>query len=216
MNIQDKIQAIITILHAENIGLKRSELLELLSQAGHTASDWNTIFDRALEEGLLKVKNQRKRTLTFTPEGKTYLAKPYAVELATATPEGDAAGSVAQAVSQAAVKPRAVDSVTHLTSARSKLQLKLIRAVDRKIALDDFADIENIDLDEVLDHLDELRAHGTQLDVSYFVNEVIGQENVDEVRDSLTAATLDMKYLASEWGDVYNEQELRLLLYVLG
>lgn len=107
------------------------------------------------------------------------------------------------------------EALQHPTSARTKLQMKLIRAIDRKIALDDFAQSENIDLDELLDNLEDLLHHGKRMDISYFVNEVIGQDNVEEVRDSMEDDTFDMDTMRAEWGDVYNEEELRLLRYVL-
>lgn len=222
MNIQDRIVKIITVMQNEGQGLTRNQLKELLASVEDTAVDWNTIFDRALEVGLLKVKNQRLGTLTYTPDGKKFRKKPYSVALSGDPVPRTSASSGANGVDEellmvmrGASENRGDDSVQHVTSARSKLQMKLIRAIDRKIALDDFAQSENIDLDEVLDNLEDLRRHGKRMDISYFVNEVIGQNNVEEVRDSMEDDVFDMNAMRSEWGDVYNEEELRLLGYVL-
>lgn len=222
MNIQDRIVKIITVMQNEGQGLTRNQLKELLASVEDTAVDWNTIFDRALEVGLLKVKNQRLGTLTYTPDGKKFRKKPYSVALSgdsapstSASSGGDGVDEELLMVMRGASENRGDDSAQHVTSARSKLQMKLIRAIDRKIALDDFAQSENIDLDEVLDNLEDLRRHGKHMDISYFVNEVIGQNNVEEVRDSMEDDVFDMNVMRSEWGDVYNEEELRLLCYVL-
>lgn len=222
MNIQDRIVKIITIMQNEGQGLTRSQLQETLTTAAEPDVDWNAIFDRAMEVGLLKVKNQRQGTLTYTPDGKKFRKKPYPVSLGGESPAGSYTSSGSDTVDEdllmvmrAAQENRAEDAAHHVTSARSKLQLKLIRAIDRKIALDDFAESENIDLDEILDNLEDMRRHGKRMDISYFVNEVIGQDNVDEVRDSLENGVFDMEAIRQEWSDVYNDEELRLLGYVL-
>lgn len=222
MNIQDRIVKIITVIQNEGQGLTRKQLQEILASAEETGVDWNAIFDKAMEAGLLKVKNQRLGTLTYTLEGKKFCKKPYPINLAPETapqPTAPAAnGNVDEELLLmmcGVAGKNHTETPQHPTSARTKLQIKLIRAIDRKIALDDFAQSENIDLDELLDNLEDLRHHGKRMDISYFVNEVIGQDNVEEVRDSMEDDTFDMNTMRSEWGDVYNEEELRLLRYVL-
>ncbi len=217
MNIQDSIVKIIAALQEAGVGLTRKQLQEMLSAAGNNM-DWTPICDRALEVGLLKIKNQRARTLTYTPEGKKFCKKPYPVSLSGEKPQRPAAPSVGDGLDEdllLVMRGTADSRGQQVTSARSRLQLKLIRAIDRKIALDDFAESENIDLDEVLDNLEDLRNHGKHLDITYFVNEVIGQDNVDEVRDSFDGSPFDMDAIISEWGDVYNDEELRLLGFIL-
>lgn len=223
MNIQDRIVKIITAIQNEGQGLTRKQLQEMLATAGETDADWNATFDKGMEAGLLKVKNQRSGTLTYTPDGKKFCKKPYPVNVGSEPaprtympPVGsDGMDEELLVVMRGATENRSDDPTQHVTSARSKLQLKLIRAIDRKIALDDFAQSENIDLDELLDNLEDLRRHGKQMDISYFVNEVIGQNNVEEVRESMEDDVFDIDTMRSEWGDVYNEEELRLLCYVL-
>lgn len=238
MNIQDRIVKTITVILEAGQGLTREQLQNILQgneteelqsleldqlesfgiAEGTDEEDWNAIFDRAIEEGLLKVKNQKQNTLTYTPEGKKYKRKPYAVVLGDGSDDEDYAGvedAELDAVVSGAVGDRQGDISARVTSERSKRQIKLIQAIDRKIALDDFAANENIDLNEVLDDLETLRQHGKRLDISYFINEVIGKEDIEEVRDSIGGSAVDISKLRKEWGDVYNEEELRLLCYVL-
>ncbi len=170
---------------------------------------------------MLKIKNQRTNTLTYTPEGKKFIKKPYSVSLITESPQQPQVSTNNEGMDEdllmvmRTASDNRIASAQHVTSARSKFQLKLIQAIDRKIALDDFAQSENIDLDEVLDNLDDLCRHGKRLNITYFVNEVIGQDNIDEVRDSMYGAPFDMDAIRAEWSDVYNDVELRLLGYVL-
>ena len=66
-------------------------------------------------------------------------------------------------------------------SPKTKQQIKLIRAIDRKIALDDFAESESLGLDDVLTDLENFIQQGRILDITYFTNEVLGEECVEEL-----------------------------------
>lgn len=236
MNIQDKIVKTITIIQEAGQGLTRELLQAILLgngteeiraqeldqlesfgiAEGADEEDWSSIFDRAIEEGLLKVKNQKQNTLTYTPEGKKFRKKPYPINMSEeATEENYTAVDdvMLDDVMLGTVEGKNDNALNNVTE-RSKRQIKLIHAIDRKIALDDFAESENIDLDDVLDDLEALLHHGKRMDITYFTDEVIGKEDIEEVRDSMDG-TYDMDSLRQEWGDVYNEEELRLLRYIL-
>ncbi len=236
MNIQDKIAKTITIIQEAGQGLTREQLQAILLgnsteqihaqeldqlesfgiAEGADEVDWNSIFDRAIEEGLLKVKNQKQNTLTYTPEGKKFHKKPYPVQMSEDASEENYAGVPDMDMDDVmfgAIESKNDSALSHVTE-RSKRQIKLIHAIDRKIALDDFAESENIDLDDVLDDLEALLHHGKRMDITYFTNEVIGKDDIEEVRESMDG-TYDIDSLRQEWGDVYNEEELRLLRYIL-
>lgn len=237
MNIQDRIVKTIIVIQEAGQGLTREQLQAILLgneteelQAleldqlesfgiaeGMDDEDWNSIFDRAIEEGLLKIKNQKQHTLTYTPEGKKFRKKPKAIILGDGTDEDDYVGvgdDELDAVMRNALNEKREEAAGHFTSERSKRQIKLIRAIDRKIALDDFAENENVDLDDVLDELETMLQHGKRMDITYFTDEVLGKEDVEDVRMSM-GPNPDMNALRQEWGDVYNEEELRLLHYIL-
>lgn len=237
MNIQDRIVKTIIVIQEAGQGLTREQLQAILLgneteelQAleldqlesfgiaeGMDEEDWNSIFDRAIEEGLLKIKNQKQHTLTYTPEGKKFRKKPKAIILGDGTDEDDYVGvgdDELDAVMRNALNEKREEAAGHFTSERSKRQIKLIRAIDRKIALDDFAENENVDLDDVLDELETMLQHGKRMDITYFTDEVHGKEDVEDVRMSM-GPNPDMNALRQEWGDVYNEEELRLLHYIL-
>ena len=237
MNIQDRIVKTIIVIQEAGQGLTREQLQAILLgneteelQAleldqlesfgiaeGMDEEDWNSIFDRAIEEGLLKIKNQKQHTLTYTSEGKKFRKKPKAIILGDGTDEDDYVGvgdDELDAVMRNALNEKREEAAGHFTSERSKRQIKLIRAIDRKIALDDFAENENVDLNDVLDELETMLQHGKRMDITYFTDEVLGKEDVEDVRMSM-GSNPDMNALRQEWGDVYNEEELRLLHYIL-
>lgn len=237
MNIQDRIVKSIIVIQEAGQGLTREQLQNILVgketeelQAmeldqlesfgiadGTDEDDWNAIFDRAIEEGLLKIKNQKQHTITYTPNGKKYRKKPYAINLGDGSEEEEYINvpeDELDAVMRIAMNEKQSEACKHITSERSKRQIKLIQAIDRKIALDDFAENENIDLDEVLDDLEALLQHGKRLDITYFIKEIIDKDDMQEVKESMgDKVTIDK--LRKEWGDVYNEEELRLLCYIL-
>lgn len=237
MNIQDRIVKSIIVIQEAGQGLTREQLQNILVgketeelQAmeldqlesfgiadGTDEDDWNAIFDRAIEEGLLKIKNQKQHTITYTPNGKKYRKKPYAINLGDGSEEEEyinVSEDELDAVMRIAMNDKQAEAYKHITSERSKRQIKLIQAIDRKIALDDFAENENIDLDEVLDDLEALLQHGKRLDITYFIKEIIDKDDMQEVKESMgDKVTIDK--LRKEWGDVYNEEELRLLCYIL-
>lgn len=237
MNIQDKIVKSIIVIQEAGQGLTREQLQNILAGKeteelqsmeldqlesfgiadGTDEDDWNAIFDRAIEEGLLKIKNQKQHTITYTPNGKKYRKKPYAITLGDGSEEEEyinVSEDELDAVMRIAMNEKQAEAYKHITSERSKRQIKLIKAIDRKIALDDFAENENIDLDEVLDDLEALLQHGKRLDITYFIKEIIDKDDMQEVKESMgDKVTIDR--LRKEWGDVYNEEELRLLCYIL-
>lgn len=237
MNIQDKIVKSIIVIQEAGQGLTREQLQNILAGKeteelqsmeldqlesfgiadGTDEDDWNAIFDRAIEEGLLKIKNQKQHTITYTPNGKKYRKKPYAINLGDGSEEEEyinVSEDELDAVMRIAMNEKQAEAYKNITSERSKRQIKLIQAIDRKIALDDFAENENIDLDEVLDDLEALLQHGKRLDISYFIKEIIDKDDMQEVKESMgDKVTIDR--LRKEWGDVYNEEELRLLCYIL-
>ena len=96
-------------------------------------------------------------------------------------------------------------------SPRTKQQIKLIHAIDRKIALDDFAENESLGLDEVLDEVENLIHQGRRLDITYFTDEVMGADCVQELTDYFRQSKSDnLDAAMKEFGDVYNIEEIRL------
>ena len=108
-----------------------------------------------------------------------------------------------------------VDSAEQKASAKTKQQIKLIHAIDRKIALDDFAESESISFDEVLEELEKLIRQGLNVDITYFTNEVLGEDCVQELVDFMSSMKkFSMEKVIKEYSDVYSEEELRLAYIV--
>lgn len=235
MDIHIKIVQLITIIQEAGHGLTKEQLLnialgnstedlqnlELKSRNSFgiiketKKEDLDAIVERALQDGLLKIKNQKQHTLTYTPEGKKFCKKPYPITInSKANTACSNGGGDLDSVIHGALLCKNNNETQNVTE-RSRLQIKLIQAIDRKIALDVFAESENVDLDEVLDELEALLKHGKRMDITYFTDEVIGKEDIEEIRASFANKKITMEDLCEEWDDVYNEEELRLLFYIL-
>ena len=56
---------------------------------------------------------------------------------------------------------------------KSMLKVKIIQSIDRQIALDDIANAQGIDFDELLDEIEAIVYSGTKLNIDYFLEEVM-------------------------------------------
>ena len=176
----------------------------------HDEDYWSTVIDAAFERGLLKNKSAKKNDLVATPAGKKFLRSP---ETFIIKDEGEM-DDVPQDSGLDEIVQSALDvklPAKKTTSLRTKQQMNLIHAIDCKIALDDFAESESLGFNEVLDELEALVHQGRRLDITYFTNEVMGDDCIEELLDYFKAAhTDDLDLALKEYGDVYEAEEIRL------
>lgn len=174
---------------------------------------WALVLDKAIEEGYLKIK--AAGGISVMAKGKKFLSKPVSFELDDEDDEErefdgtDIDGLVANVLSDDdALKVPVKATVKSPTSHR---KLLLIQAIDRHIALDDFASNHSIDFDEILDDIDSIMQGGMKIDIRYFCEEVLGQESIDELKDFFESASDDsLNHAFDEYGDVYSREELHL------
>lgn len=96
------------------------------------------------------------------------------------------------------------------STAKSQQMIHLIQAIDRKVPLDDYAEQNQLDFDEVLDNLEHLIQRGTKLDITYFTDEVLGQECLDELFDYFDEVDGDVNQAFDEFYGIYQPEEIRL------
>ena len=177
----------------------------------HDEDFWSGIIDTAYENGLLKQVATKNNDLLPTAAGKKFAKKPSSIII----PDDE---SISESVSEAseidslleqAQKENAASGLS--ASPHAKQQIKLITAIDRHIALEDFAESEGLGFDEVLDDLEMLARQKRRLDITYFTDEVLGAECMTELLDYFQEAKTDsIDKALEEYGDVYREEELRL------
>ena len=177
----------------------------------HDEDFWSTIIDTAYEDGLIKQMATKNDALIPTAAGKKFTKKPHSIVISDdeSINEDDTDDSEIDSLLEQAQRDRALAGGS--ASPHAKQQIKLITAVDRHIALEDFAESEGLGLDEVLDDLEMLAEQKRHLDITYFTDEVRGKDCMDELLDYFqNAKSDDLEAAMEEYGDIYQEEELRL------
>jgi len=177
----------------------------------HDEDFWSNIIDTAYEGGLLKQMASKNNALTPSSAGKKFIKKPTSIMIPDdeSIAESESDDSEIDSLLEQAQRERSSSSLS--ASPHAKQQIKLITAVDRHIALDSFAESEGLGLDEVLDDLEELARQKRHLDITYFTDEVLGNECMDELLDYFqNAKSDDLGAALVEYGDIYQEEEIRL------
>lgn len=194
----------------ETPGLVKKGLIELESFSCGDNKDeehWMEVIDQGVEQGYMKVKSEG---VGIMAKGKKYLKKPVEFELKGEDDNDEFDKDGGSAMLNQMVDDVVADAVG-IRTVSSQRKRAIIQAIDRKIALDDFASSQGLDFDEVLKDIESLLSSGTHLDLTYFAEEVLGGECVDELVDYFNnAQTESLEAALNEFDDVYNEEELRL------
>ena len=95
---------------------------------------------------------------------------------------------------------------------KSKLKVAIINAIDRKVALDDLAISKGVEFDELLDDIESIVYSGTKLNIDYFLEEILDEENMYEIYDYFKSSDTDnINTAIEELGGEYSEEEIRLV-----
>ena len=95
---------------------------------------------------------------------------------------------------------------------KSKLKVAIISAIDRKVALDDLAISKGVEFDELLDDIESIVYSGTKLNIDYFLEEILDEENMYEIYDYFKNSDTDnINTAIEELGGEYSEEEIRLV-----
>lgn len=95
---------------------------------------------------------------------------------------------------------------------KSSHKVYIIQSADRKLNLEDIAEAKNLSMEELLSEMESIVYQGTKLDISYYIDEILDEDQQEEIYDYLMEAENDsMSALLKEFGDDYDEEELRLM-----
>ena len=95
---------------------------------------------------------------------------------------------------------------------KSSYKVYIIQSVDRKLDLEDMADAKSLSMDDLLSEMESIVYQGTKLDITYYINDILDEDQQEEIHDFLMEAENDsMSNLLKEFGDDYDEEELRLM-----
>ena len=106
---------------------------------------------------------------------------------------------------------RADDLIVRTTGLNSSLKLYIIQNVDRKLPLPDIAKAKGLEMDDFLKELEQIVYSGTKLDISYWIDEILDEEQQDELHEYFMDTDTDKISVASkEFDGDYEDDELRL------
>jgi len=95
---------------------------------------------------------------------------------------------------------------------KSSYKVFIIQSVDRKLDLEDMAEAKSLSMEELLSEMESIVYQGTKLDISYYIDDILDDDQQEEIHDFLMDAENDsMSTLLKEFGDDYEEEELRLM-----
>lgn len=95
---------------------------------------------------------------------------------------------------------------------KSMLKVKIIQSIDRKVPLDDIADAQSLEFEDLLTEIETIVYSGTKLNIDYFIGDVMDDDHVDDIYDYFRESeTDDLDTALDELGGDYTEDEVRLV-----
>lgn len=95
---------------------------------------------------------------------------------------------------------------------KSKNKVAIIQSIDRKVDLEVLAKSKGLDFDEFLDELDAIVDSGTKLDINYYLNQIMDQDQIDDIFEYFRESeTDDIDDALDELEDDYTEEQIRLV-----
>ncbi len=177
----------------------------------HDEEHYSTVIDEAVKQKLMSEKNG---ILTATAKGKKAAKdteEPF--NISEGDDDEDAQPEIGDTLptdDDPLLDMEATQVPQDAVGSRSKLKIKLIQAIDRKVALDDFAEQQNVDFHEVLDLVEALKQSGRKIDLSYFLQEVLDEDGIQELNDCFEDCNGSLQAAQDEMDDVYTPEEIRL------
>ena len=93
----------------------------------------------------------------------------------------------------------------------SMTKVKIIGYLDRRMPLDDIASALNLDFDDLLDEIDAIVYSGTKVNIDYFLEDVMDEDQIDDIYEYFRESDTDnIDDAMDELGD-YEERDIRLV-----
>ena len=104
------------------------------------------------------------------------------------------------------------DLVVKSTGTNSALKLYIIQSVDKKLGLDDIAKAKGLAMDELLKAMEQIVYSGTKLNISYWVDDILDEDQQEEIHDYFMDSESDkIEEALKEFDGDYDTEELRLM-----
>ena len=95
--------------------------------------------------------------------------------------------------------------------ANSTIKLFIIQGIDRKLPLDEIAESKGISMSRFITEMEKIVSSGTKLDIKYWIDEILDDEQQDELYDYFMELEDDSINAAiNEFKNLYDENDIRL------
>ncbi len=106
----------------------------------------------------------------------------------------------------------ASDVVIKSTVNKSRNKIFIIQQIDKKVDLEEIADIKDMEMEELIEEIEHICYSGTKLNLDYYINQVLEKDQQEELRDYfLNSQTDSIQAALEEFGNDYTEEEIRLM-----
>ena len=107
---------------------------------------------------------------------------------------------------------RAQDLVVKTVANKSKFKVYIIQNIDRQIDLEDIASAEGLTFEELIKEMEAIIFSGTKLNIDYYINQILDEEQQQEIMDYFMEAKSDnIGDAYEEFEGDYSEEDLRLM-----
>lgn len=107
---------------------------------------------------------------------------------------------------------RAQDLVVKTVANKSKFKVYIIQNIDRQIDLEDIASAEGLSFEELIKEMEAIVFSGTKLNIDYYINQILDEEQQQEIMDYFMEAKSDnIGDAYDEFEGDYSEEDLRLM-----
>jgi ATP-dependent DNA helicase RecQ len=104
------------------------------------------------------------------------------------------------------------DLVVKSTGANSANKLYIIQNIDRKLSLEDIAKAKGMNMDALLKEMEQIVYSGTKLNISYWINDILDEDQQEEIHDYFMDSESDkIEDALKEFDGDYDIEELRLM-----
>ena len=104
------------------------------------------------------------------------------------------------------------DLVVKSTGANSANKLYIIQNIDRKLSLEDIAKAKGMNMEALLKEMEQIVYSGTKLNISYWINEVLDEDQQEEIHEYFMESESDnIENALKEFDGDYDIEELRLM-----
>ncbi|MDL5050869.1 DNA helicase RecQ [Oscillatoria amoena NRMC-F 0135] len=95
---------------------------------------------------------------------------------------------------------------------KSKTKIFIIQQIDKKVDLEEIAEMANLSFEELLTEIENISYSGTKLNLSYYIDQVLDPTKLDDIQDYFMNAETDSVEAALNDDSLanYTEEEIRL------